>query len=93
MSNTYTNESNSQQDKDQQSPSSSTSSLRAPVLEVPSMVATIRETILVNEVDILVRRLLTRPNHQSPYAYAFYWEAPEDSNLNYSVRLIINEPA
>ncbi len=44
---------------------------------------------MVDQIDIAIRHLLTRPNHQSPYRYVFEWMIDEKPNLNYSVELTI----
>jgi hypothetical protein len=51
------------------------------------------EDEMVDQIDAAIRRLLTRPNHQSPYRYNFEWTINEQPNLNYNVFLRIREPS
>lgn len=85
------NESNSQQQSSSLSSPLSTSQL--PVLELQSVITSAREDTLISEIDAAICRLLSSPNHQSPYWYAFEWGNQEDSKLRYSVRLTIHEPS
>ncbi len=51
------------------------------------------EDEMIAKINIAIRRLLTRPNHQSPYRYNFRWTIDEEPNLNYRVLLSIREPS
>ncbi|CAF3946577.1 unnamed protein product, partial [Rotaria magnacalcarata] len=85
MSNPPLNQSDSQQ--------TTTTSSQPPTLEMQPYVATINEDNMVRQIDGIIRRFLTRPNHQSPYWYTLDWDAPEGTNLDYTIRLIIHEPS
>lgn len=52
-----------------------------------------REDLLVSEIDKLIRQFLLRPNHQSPYSFAFQWVVNTINTVSYSVTLTIDEPA
>lgn len=85
MSSPPLNQSDSQQ--------TTTTSSQPPTLEMQPYVATINEDNMVRQIDGIIRRFLTRPNHQSPYWYTLDWDAPEGTNLDYTIRLIIHEPS
>ena len=52
------------------------------------------EEIMLDQITRAVRRLLTRPNHQSPYRFNFQWTVDdEETGLSYTVVLGIREPA
>ncbi|CAF3371582.1 unnamed protein product [Rotaria sp. Silwood2] len=65
--------------------------VQTPILEQQSYQTTFHEENMIDEIDAIVRRLLTSPNHQSPYQFAFRWTVTEPSSLNYSVALTIHE--
>ncbi|CAF1599908.1 unnamed protein product [Rotaria magnacalcarata] len=85
MSNPPLNQLDSQQ--------TTTASSQPPTLEMQPYVATINEDNMVSQIDAIIRRFLTRPNHQSPYWFTLDWNAPEGTNLDYTIRLIIHEPS
>ncbi|CAF2077209.1 unnamed protein product [Rotaria magnacalcarata] len=85
MSNPPLNQLDSQQ--------TTTASSQPPTLEMQPYVATINEDNMVSQIDAIIRRFLTRPNPQSPYWFTLDWNAPEGTNLDYTIRLIIHEPS
>jgi len=66
---------------------------QTPMLAERVYMGSVAEDDMVDQVDTAIRRLLTRPNHQSPYRYNFEWTVDEQPNLNYSVLLSIREPS
>ena len=66
---------------------------QTPTLTEQVYMGGVAEDDMVDQIDIAIRRLLTRPNHQSPYRYNFQWTIDEEPNLNYSVTLVIREPS
>ncbi|CAF3245040.1 unnamed protein product [Rotaria sp. Silwood2] len=65
--------------------------VQTPILEQRSYQTTFHEENMIDEIDAIIRRLLTSPNHQSPYQFAFRWTVTESYGLNYSVVLTIHE--
>ena len=67
---------------------------RTPILRESVHLGYGGEEIMLEQIDSAVRRLLTRPNLQSPYRFNFQWTVNEDeTGLNYTVMLGIREPA
>jgi len=66
---------------------------QTPVLIQQFYMGGVAEDEMIDQINAVIRRLLTRPNHQSPYRYNFEWTVHEESNLNYSVVLMIREPS
>ncbi|CAF3069391.1 unnamed protein product [Rotaria sp. Silwood2] len=66
---------------------------QTPVLVEEIYTGDIREDTMVDGIDAIIRRLLTRPNHQSPYWFNFQWAINDEHGLNYSVTLTIHEPS
>ncbi len=73
--------------------SQASTSLVTPVLTQQIYMGSVAEDEMIDQINAVIRRLLTRPNHQSPYRYNFEWTVHEESNLNYSVVLMIREPS
>ncbi|CAF4487831.1 unnamed protein product [Rotaria sp. Silwood2] len=69
----------------------SATEIQTPILEQQSYQTTFHEENMISEIDAIIRRLLTTPNHQSPYQFAFRWTVAEAPSLNYSVVLTIHE--
>lgn len=63
-----------------------------PILTEQAFVGGIAENEMIDQIDYAIRRLLTRPNHQSPYRHVFLWAIDEEPNLNYCVKMTIREP-
>jgi hypothetical protein len=66
---------------------------RTPILTERIYMGSGAEDDMIDQIDAVIRRLLTRPNHQSPYRYNFEWTVDEEPDLNYSVLLCIREPS
>ncbi|CAF2907046.1 unnamed protein product [Rotaria sp. Silwood2] len=69
----------------------SVTEVQTPILEQQNYQTTFHEETMIDQIDAIIRRLLTSPNHQSPYQFAFRWTATEPYGLNYSVALTIHE--
>lgn len=50
------------------------------------------EEEMVRKIDLAIRALLTRSNHQSPYHYNFQWDIDDAPHTSYAVLLCIREP-
>ncbi|CAF2931470.1 unnamed protein product [Rotaria sp. Silwood2] len=70
---------------------SSVTEVQTPTLEQQRYQTTFHEENMIDQIDAIIRRLLTSPNHQSPYQFTFRWTVAEEPNLNYSVALSIHE--
>jgi hypothetical protein len=68
-------------------------STQTPILTEQVYMTSVAEDEMIHKINVEIRRLLTRPNHQSPYRYNFRWRIDEEPNLNYSVFLCIKEPS
>ncbi|CAF4430835.1 unnamed protein product [Rotaria sp. Silwood2] len=69
----------------------SVTEVQTPILEQQSYQTTFHEENMIDQIDAIIRRLLTSPNHQCPYQFAFRWTVTEPYGLNYSVALTIHE--
>lgn len=69
------------------------SGTQVPILTQGPPDITEREDILVADIDLLIRRFLMRPNHQTPYSFTFRWAMTDGSDFSYSVKLTIHEPS
>jgi len=88
-----TNEENTPPQSSQVPTSLLVTQTQTPVLTEQVYMGSVAEDDMVDQIDMAIRRLLTRPNHQSPYRYNFQWTIDEEPNLNYSVMLTIREPS
>ncbi|CAF1434304.1 unnamed protein product [Rotaria magnacalcarata] len=71
-------------------PSSSSSPI--PVLQSYSDRLTAYEESMLHRINAIIGGLFTQPDYQTPYRFTFCWIANDESEFNYSVKLIIDEP-
>ncbi|CAF0911763.1 unnamed protein product [Rotaria sordida] len=64
-----------------------------PSLEEQVYTGGVAEDIMIEQVNTIVRRFLSRPNCISPYWFTLEWTIEGENNLNYLVRLTIHEPS
>ncbi|CAF3079367.1 unnamed protein product, partial [Rotaria sp. Silwood2] len=71
---------------------SSVTEVQIPTLEQQRYQTAFHEENMIDQIDAIIRRLLTSPNHQSSYQFVFRWTVAEELSLNYSYLLIPNLP-
>ena len=71
------------------------SAVSSPMLLLPGQILTQEdhEDILIQQITELIRDFLRLPNRRNPYHGLFQWILDGDPNADYSVVVLINEPA
>ena len=71
------------------------SSVSTPIPVLPGQILTEedQEDILIQQINELIRSFLRLPNRRYPYRGLFRWTFDDDPNGDFSVVMLINEPA
>ena len=71
------------------------SAAATPIPVLPGQILTEedQEDILIQQINELIRSFLRLPNRRYPYHGLFRWTLDDDPNADFSVVMLINEPA
>ena len=71
------------------------SAVATPIPVLPGQILTEedQEDILIQQINELIRSFLRLPNRRYPYHGLFRWTLDDDPNADFSVVMLINEPA